>query len=72
MQSRGIKKGLKMKKVYLVCPECEDPYFGYNSPVAAFYSKEKANAYAEEHYTFSIFEDRQPDVHATVVELEVQ
>ena len=59
-------------KVYLVCPECDDPYFGYSSPVVAFDNKEKAWSYVEEHYTFSIFEDGQPDVHATVVELDVQ
>lgn len=61
-----------MKKVYLVCPECDDYCYGYSSPVAAFNNKEKAWAYAEEHYLFNIFEDGQPDIHATVIELDVQ
>lgn len=67
-----VKQKENSAKVYLVCPECDDPYFGYSSPVAAFDSEEKAWSYAKEHYTFCIFEDGQPDIHATVIELDIQ
>lgn len=59
-------------KVYLVCPECDDFSFGYSSPVAAFDSLEKAEAYIEEHYKYAIFDGEEIALHAIVIELDVQ
>ena len=51
-------------KVYTVCKECDDIYYGYVKPDRIFDTFEKAQAYAHE-----LFED---DYLAAVIEYEVE
>jgi hypothetical protein len=51
-------------KVYAVCEECDDSYYGYLAPRKVFKNKEKAEAYAKD-----LMED---DYNVAIKEYEVE
>ena len=58
-------------KVYGVCVECTDSYYGYNPPRKIFSSKEKAEKYVKENFEYNEEDDSYYEILVFATKVEI-